>query len=55
MVVHYVTIALENLDIQDGETRQQLSDDLGRVVCPESEDTSMIYSFPAFRDGRLTD
>lgn len=46
MVVHYGTIASGNLDVRDGETRQQLSDDLGGVLCLETEAAGLMNSFP---------
>jgi nucleoside phosphorylase len=46
MVVHYGTIASGNLDVRDSETRQQLSDDLGGVLCLETEAAGLMNSFP---------
>ncbi|KAH6666143.1 TPR repeat protein [Halenospora varia] len=46
MVVHYGTIASGNLDVRDSETRQQLSDDLGGVLCLENEAAGLMNSFP---------
>jgi nucleoside phosphorylase len=46
MVVHYGTIASGNLDVQDSEIRQQLSNDLGGVLCLETEAAGLMNSFP---------
>jgi nucleoside phosphorylase len=46
MVVYYGTIASGNLDVRDSETRQQLSDDLGGVLCLETEAAGLMNSFP---------
>ena len=46
VVIHYGTIASGNLDVQDSETRQQLSDDLGGILCLETEATGLMNTFP---------
>ena len=46
MVIHYGTIASGNLDVRDSEIRQQLSDDLGGVLCLETEAAGLMNSFP---------
>jgi nucleoside phosphorylase len=46
VVVHYGTIASGNQDIQDGLTRQRLSDDLGGVLCFEMEAAGLMNGFP---------
>lgn len=46
VVVHYGTIASGNQDIQDGLTRQRLSDDLGGILCFEMEAAGLMNAFP---------
>jgi nucleoside phosphorylase len=46
LVVHYGIIASGNLDIRDTETRQRLSDDLGGVLCFETEAAGLMNAFP---------
>lgn len=46
IVVHYGTIASGNLDVQDSEIRQKLSDDLGGLLCLETEAAGLMNSFP---------
>jgi len=46
MVVHYGTIASGNLDVRESKTRQQLRDDLGGLLCLETEAAGLVNSFP---------
>jgi nucleoside phosphorylase len=46
VVAHYGTIASGNQDIRDSETRQQLSGDLGGVLCFEMEAAGLMNGFP---------
>jgi nucleoside phosphorylase len=46
MVVRYGTIASRNLYVRGSEIRQQLNNDLGGVLCLETETASLINSFP---------
>ena len=45
-IVYYGTIASGNLDVGDSETRQQLNNDLGGVLCLETEAAGLMNAFP---------
>ena len=46
VVFHYGTIASGNQVVKDGNTRDQLSSDLGGVLCFEMEAAGLMNSFP---------
>jgi nucleoside phosphorylase len=46
VVIYYGTIASGSHEIQDGLTRQRLSDDLGGVLCFEMEAAGLMNTFP---------